>query len=115
MRVMMKRLVVVLGVCGLALPLWLQAAAAPAQQCKDPGSTMLWQVQAPAGKGQREVSLRIRVQSESAVREFGLLAYPYMASFESLDVVYVRVRKPDGSVVEIKWPHISVATLRLQE
>ena len=52
------------------------------------------------GKGQREVTLRIRVQSESAVREFGLLAYPYMASFETLDVVYVRVRKPDGSVVD---------------
>ena len=52
------------------------------------------------GKGQREVTLRIRVQSESAVREFGLLVYPYLASFETLDVVYVRVRKPDGSVVE---------------
>ncbi len=52
------------------------------------------------GKGQREMTIRIRVQSESAVREFGLLVYPYMASFESLDVVYARVRKPDGSVVE---------------
>ena len=51
------------------------------------------------GKGQREMTLRIHVQSESAVREFGLLVYPYMASFESLDVVYARVRKPDGSVV----------------
>jgi len=45
------------------------------------------------GKGQHELSLRIRVQSESAVREFGQLVYPFMASFESLDVVYVRVRK----------------------
>ena len=52
------------------------------------------------GKGQRETTLRIRVQSESAVREFGLLVYPYMSSFESFDVVYTRVRKPDGSVVE---------------
>ena len=52
------------------------------------------------GKGQKELTLRIRVQSESAVREFGLLVYPYMASFETLDVIYARVRKPDGTVVE---------------
>jgi hypothetical protein len=34
------------------------------------------------------------------VREFGLLTYPFASSFESLEVVYARVRKPDGSVVE---------------
>ena len=52
------------------------------------------------GKGQHEMTMRIRIQSESAVREFGLLVYPFMASFETLDVVYARVRKPDGSVVD---------------
>src|SRR5262245_44863008 len=52
------------------------------------------------GKGQRELTTRARVQSESAVRELGLLAYEVASSFESLDVVYVRVRKPDGTVVE---------------
>ena len=52
------------------------------------------------GKGQREAKVRVRIQSESAVREFGLLVYPFMASFENLDVVYVRVRKPDGAVVD---------------
>lgn len=52
------------------------------------------------GKGQRELTIRARVQSESAVRELGLLTYPFASSFESLDVIYVRVRKPDGSVVE---------------
>jgi hypothetical protein len=51
------------------------------------------------GRGQREQILNVRIQSESAVREFGLLVFPFMASFESLDIVYVRVRKPDGSVV----------------
>ena len=48
------------------------------------------------GKGQRDLSFRARIQSESALREFGLLAYPFASSFESLDVVYVRVRKPAG-------------------
>jgi transglutaminase-like putative cysteine protease/tetratricopeptide (TPR) repeat protein len=52
------------------------------------------------GKRQRETSIRVRVQSESAVKQFGLLVYPYMASFESLELVYAGVRKPDGTVVE---------------
>lgn len=52
------------------------------------------------GRGQRDLTVRARIQSESAVREFGLLAYPFASSFESLDVLYVRVRKPDGTVVE---------------
>jgi tetratricopeptide (TPR) repeat protein len=52
------------------------------------------------GKGQHDLTFRVRIQSESAVHEFGLLAYPYASSFETLDVVYVRVRHPDGTVVE---------------
>src|SRR5229473_2606694 len=52
------------------------------------------------GKGQRELSVRVKVQSESAVRELGLLIYPYNSAFESLEVLYARVLKPDGSVVE---------------
>jgi tetratricopeptide (TPR) repeat protein len=52
------------------------------------------------GKGKHEMLLRVRIQSESAVREFGLLVYPFMASFQTLDVVYARVRKANGSVVD---------------
>lgn len=52
------------------------------------------------GKSQRELTTKVRVQSEAAVKQFGLLVYPYMGSFEKLEVVYVRVRKPDGTVVE---------------
>jgi tetratricopeptide (TPR) repeat protein len=52
------------------------------------------------GKGERESYARVKIQSESAVRQFGLLVYPYMASSESLDLLEVEVRKPDGSVVE---------------
>lgn len=59
MRIKMRRLLGVLAACGLALPLWSQATAAAAQACKDPGSTMLWQVQAPAGTGQREVTVAV--------------------------------------------------------
>ena len=52
------------------------------------------------GKGLRELHIRIRVQSESAIREFGVLVYPYSASFENLDVLYVRVHKQDGTTIE---------------
>jgi tetratricopeptide (TPR) repeat protein len=52
------------------------------------------------GRGERELKLRVRIQSESALKNFGVLVYPYMASFENLDVLYVRVRKADGSVIE---------------
>jgi len=52
------------------------------------------------GKGQRDFVLRARIQSESAVHEFGLLVYNFASSFESLEVLYARVRKPDGTVVE---------------
>src|SRR5215813_11042498 len=52
------------------------------------------------GKGSRELTFRLGVKSESAVREFGLLVYPFASSFESIEILYVRVRKPDGAVVE---------------
>src|SRR5579863_8351766 len=52
------------------------------------------------GKGQRDLAFRVRIQSESAVQEFGLLVYPYASSFETLDVVYVRVLRPDGTIIE---------------
>ena len=52
------------------------------------------------GKGQHDLSVRVRVQSESAVRELGLLVYPYDSAFETLDVLYARVLKPDGTVVD---------------
>jgi tetratricopeptide (TPR) repeat protein len=51
------------------------------------------------GKGSRELTGRIRIQSESATHEFGLLRFPYASTFESLSIDYVRVRKPDGTVV----------------
>lgn len=54
----------------------------------------------PDGKGQRDLSLRVRIQSESAVHEFGLLTYSFASRFETLDVVFVRVHQPDGMVLE---------------
>src|ERR1700675_2481446 len=51
------------------------------------------------GTGRRESSARIRIQSDAGVQRYGLLAFSYQSSTESLDIDYVRVQKPDGTVV----------------
>jgi tetratricopeptide (TPR) repeat protein len=51
------------------------------------------------GTGQREQSLRVRVQSDAGVEAFGQLVFPYTSANEILDIEQVGVRKPDGSVV----------------
>lgn len=58
------------------------------------------------GTGERDLTWRVRIQSESAVRQYGLIVYPYAASFESLEIVSVRARKPDGTVVETQQSEI---------
>jgi len=51
------------------------------------------------GTGTRESSARIRIQSDAGVQRYGLLTFAYQNSIESLDIDYVRVVKPDASVV----------------
>ena len=51
------------------------------------------------GTGQRESTLRVRVQSDAGVERFGQLAFEYSSANEKLDMDYVRVRKADGTVV----------------
>lgn len=49
--------------------------------------------------GERSVTMRVRVQSEAGVQQLGELVFGYSASNEEMNVRYVRVRKPDGTVV----------------
>ena len=51
------------------------------------------------GTGQRELSLRVKVQSDAGVERFGQLIFAYSAANEKLDMDFVRVRKADGTVV----------------
>jgi predicted Zn-dependent protease/transglutaminase-like putative cysteine protease len=51
------------------------------------------------GTGERVITAQVKVQSDAAVRQFGVLEFPYESRNEHLDFAYVRVRKPDGSVV----------------
>lgn len=51
------------------------------------------------GTGQRESTLRVKVQSDAGVERFGQLVFDYSSANEKLDMDYVRVRKADGTVV----------------
>src|SRR5215213_2865154 len=51
------------------------------------------------GTGQREATLRVKVQSDAGVGRFGQLVFDYSSANEKLDMDYVRVRKADGTVV----------------
>ena len=51
------------------------------------------------GTGFREITAAIRMQSEAGPQSLGVLRFPYAKENEVLEFVYVRVRKPDGSVV----------------
>jgi tetratricopeptide (TPR) repeat protein/transglutaminase-like putative cysteine protease len=52
------------------------------------------------GTGVKETTAVIRVQSQAGVKELGQLIFGYSSATEKLDVDYVRVRKPDGRMVE---------------
>jgi tetratricopeptide (TPR) repeat protein len=51
------------------------------------------------GRRSREQTTRVRVKSDAGVQQWGLLSIQFQSAVETVDVVYVRVRKPDGSIV----------------
>src|SRR5271170_5807994 len=52
------------------------------------------------GTGWRLLTTSVKVQTEAAVKQFGVLTIAYAANSESVEIVYARVRRPDGTVVE---------------
>jgi tetratricopeptide (TPR) repeat protein len=52
------------------------------------------------GTSSREDTARVRIQSEAGVQQYGLLSFSYASGTGTFEIGYVRVRKPDGSVVE---------------
>jgi hypothetical protein len=52
------------------------------------------------GTGARETTARIRIQADAGVKAMAILPFTYSACCQQVDIAYVRVRKPDGSVIE---------------
>ena len=52
------------------------------------------------GTGWRLLTMSIRVLTEGAVKQFGVLGVPFASSSENVEILYARVKRPDGTVVE---------------
>ncbi len=52
------------------------------------------------GTSTRQSNTRVRIQSDAGVQRYSVLPFSYENATESLDIAYVRVKKPDGTVVE---------------
>lgn len=47
----------------------------------------------------REQTSRIRVQTDAGVQQWGLLSFPFQSATQTVEIDYVRVRRPDGSTI----------------
>lgn len=52
------------------------------------------------GTGERDLHVKLRIQSDGAAQQFGVLGFPYASANEAPVVKFVRVHKPDGSIVD---------------
>jgi tetratricopeptide (TPR) repeat protein/transglutaminase-like putative cysteine protease len=52
------------------------------------------------GTGEKTTTFSARIQSDAAVRQLGVINLPYAAQNEHPEIVYLRVHKKDGSVVQ---------------
>ena len=52
------------------------------------------------GTSSRQDTARVHIQSEAGAQRYGLLSFSYPSATGTFEIGYVRVRKPDGSVVE---------------
>jgi tetratricopeptide (TPR) repeat protein len=50
------------------------------------------------GKFTHEQTSRIRVQTDAGVQQWGLLNFPFQSATQTVEIDYVRVRKPDGRI-----------------
>jgi transglutaminase-like putative cysteine protease/tetratricopeptide (TPR) repeat protein len=52
------------------------------------------------GTGERDLHVILRVQSDGAAQEFGVLSFPFASAYETPMIKLVRVQKPDGTTVD---------------
>ena len=74
-------------------------AADPAQQAVIVEKQLTKIIYQADGTNIREMALAARVQSQAGVQQLAVLVFPYTSYNETVEFDYMRVRKPDGSVV----------------
>jgi uncharacterized protein HemY/transglutaminase-like putative cysteine protease len=52
------------------------------------------------GTGERDVHVRLRIQSDGAAQQLGILSFSYASATETPVIKLARVLKPDGSIVD---------------
>lgn len=52
------------------------------------------------GTGSRQITMAVLLQTEAAVRQFGVVIVPFAGNSEHVEIDYVRVRRPDGTTVD---------------
>lgn len=52
------------------------------------------------GTGERDLHVILRIQSDGAAQQFGVLGFPYASANETPNIKFVRVHKSDGTIVE---------------
>jgi tetratricopeptide (TPR) repeat protein len=99
------------AVCGCLASVWLAAASAagqiPSAPSRDDFSNESFIVEsltkdvtfAADGTGREESHVRLRLQSDAAVANFGIVRFAYRADRERLEILDVSVHGPNGSVV----------------
>src|SRR5580704_9554289 len=51
------------------------------------------------GNSTHEQTSRVRVQTDSGVKQWGLLSFPFQSATQTVEIDYVRVRKADGTTL----------------
>ena len=54
------------------------------------------------GTSSREVTAEVKMLADAGVKAFAVLSFTYTSANEVVDLDYVRVRKPDGTVVKTR-------------
>jgi tetratricopeptide (TPR) repeat protein len=52
------------------------------------------------GTGSKVTSVAVRVQSEASLKQLGVLNLPFASGTQRVEIVYARVRRPDGTVID---------------
>jgi tetratricopeptide (TPR) repeat protein/transglutaminase-like putative cysteine protease len=65
------------------------------------------------GTSLEESTARVRIQSDAGVQRYGLLTFSYASASGTINIDYVRVRKPDGSLVETPLQDVQDMTAEL--